>query len=218
MGTAVFPYVLQRAGAREFLEFKTAIHEQGGGRRIAQKIRASGEFVARGRLLFPNPGGTYAAFDTFWKTHFGAFESFLYAAGSAHLRFQGDSFVATTGQTDFDAARRFVKTAGLVVKKNGVVQTLTTHYTLENESGGAYVLGTSTKLVVAFVNAPGNGVTVTLDYDFYYPVRFESDDQGDSQDLIGGGVGPATVADRGIAIAMRETGPGFSYAGVPNAL
>ena len=33
-----------------------------------------------------------------------------------------------------------------------------------------------------------------------------------------GGGGASAVADRTVAIQMRETGPGFSYAAVPSAV
>jgi hypothetical protein len=214
----IFPFTLLRKGCRERLAVSNAAHEQSGGRRTMQKLHAAPEFVVNGTLQFPNRGGKWSDFVAFWLARFGTFEAFLYKAQDYGQAAQGDAFVAVAAQVDFTAARRYVDTAFLVVKKNGVVQTLTTHYTLKNESGGAYVLGTSTKLIVRFVAAPGAAVPVTLAYEFYYPVRFEGDDLPGEQDLDGGGAGKANVADRTVAVQMRETGPGFSYAAAPNSL
>jgi hypothetical protein len=69
---------------------------------------------------------------------------------------------------------------------------------------------------VRFGVAPGAGVAVALAYDFYYPVRFEGDEL-DEQDLAVGGA-PVALADRTVAVQLRETGPGFSYPAVPNVL
>lgn len=213
----IFPYRFLRGGFREYLAHSTALHEQGGGRRVAQKLHASGELVAAGTLLFPNAGGSWASFTAFFAAAFGGYGSFLYKRQDLGAAATADAFVATTGQTDFTATLRYVDTTTLVVKKGGTTQTLTTHYTLRNESGGAYVLGISTRLVVHFLSAPGNGVAVTLDYDHYVPVRFEGDDL-DDQELHAGGRGGAKVADRTISVRLRETGPGFSYADAPNTL
>jgi hypothetical protein len=217
MSAAIFPYVFLRDGFVERLAYSTALAEQSGGRRVAQKLHAAGELVVSGSLLFPNDGGSWASLRAFFDARFGGFDPFLYKAQDKDAAAVLDSFTAVTSQVDFEATRRYVNTATVVVRKNGVEQTLTTDYTLKNESGGAYVLGTSTKLVVRFNSAPGNGVAVTVAYDFYYPMRFEMDEL-DAQDLIGGGVGGGSIANRTLVIRMRETGPGFSYAAAPNSL
>jgi hypothetical protein len=213
----IFPFVFLRAGFREYLAFRNALHEQSGGRRVAQKLHAAGELVVRGKLLFPNKGGSWHDFEDFWAARFGAYEPFLYQAQNAGNGGVIDALVAAAGQTDFVATRRYVDTASLVVRKNGVLQTEGVHYTVKNEAGAAYVLGTSTKLVVRFGAAPATGAAIALAYGFYYPVRFEGDDL-DEQDLEVGGVGATAVADRTIAVQLRETGPGFSYAAAPNVL
>jgi hypothetical protein len=215
----IFPFVFLREGFREYLSFRSAVHEQGGGRRVLQKLHAAGELVVRGSLLFPNKGGTARDFEAFWAARFGGFESFLYKPQSPGAKAMGDApAVESASQKDFVATRRYVDTATLVVRKNASVQTPGVHYSVVNESGAAYVLGTSTKLVVRFVNAPGLGATVTLAYDFYVPVRFEGDDLPDEQEMAtGGGVG-TTLVDRTIRVQLREAGPGASYAAVPNAM
>lgn len=212
----IFPFVFLRAGFREYLAFRNSVSEQSGGRRVVQKLHAAAELVVRGRLLFPNKGGTWHDFEDFWAARFGGYEPFLYQAQNAGNGALVDALVAAAGQTDFAATRRYVDTASLVVRKGGIVQTEGVHFTLKNESGAAYVLGTSAKLVVRFGVAPGAGVAVALAYDFYYPVRFEGDEL-DEQDLAVGGA-PVALADRTVAVQLRETGPGFSYAAVPNVL
>jgi hypothetical protein len=218
VAAVVFPFKFKRRGAREHLEFKTGVEEQGGGRRVTQKLRAAGELVVRGDILFPNDGGSWSDFKSFWEARFGGFDSFLYPRQDKNEDAQGDAFVAAAAQVDFAASRRYVDTASLVVKKNDVLQVVGVDYTLKNESGGAYVLGTSKKLLVRFGGAPGAGVAVALAYRFYYPMRFEGDDLLDSQDLIGAGFSGAAVANRTVHVEMRETGPGFSYALAPDSL
>ena len=214
----IFPFVFLRRGFREYLAYRTAVHEQGGGRRTAQKVHAAGELVVRGTLLFPNPGGAWRDFEAFWNARFGGFESFLYRPQNPGAAVMGDApAVESATQKDFVATRRYVDTATLVVRKNGLLQTLGVHYSVVNESGAAYVLGTSVKLVVRFANAPGTGATVTIAYEFLVPVRFEGDDLPSEQEMEAGGAGVAAVADRTVAVQMRETGPGFSYAAVPNS-
>ena len=214
----IFPFVFLRRGFREYLAFENAVHEQSGGRRTLQKLHAAGEFVVRGTLLFPNPGGAYADFELFWNARFGGYESFLYRPQNPGAAVMGDApAVESATQKDFVATRRYVDTATLVVRKNGLLQTLGVHYSVVNESGAAYVLGTSVKLVVRFANAPGTGATVTIAYEFLVPVRFEGDDLPSEQEMEAGGAGVAAVADRTVAVQMRETGPGFSYAAVPNS-
>ena len=220
MSTALFPFRFLKSGFAEYLSFSNAIHEQGGGRRTLQKVHAAGEFVARGRLLFPQPGKVWRDFEDFWAARFGGFDPFLYKAQSPGAKVQGDAFSEDigNGRKDFTLARRYVDAATVVVKKNGTTQSLGTHYSLQNESGGAYALGTSTKCVVHFVTAPVEGSVITVDYEFYFPVRFEGDDLPEDQDLETGGGGSAKAVDRTVAVRMRETGPGYSYSLAPNSL
>ena len=246
MATATFPFVFLRRGFREYLAFENAVHEQSGGRRTLQKLHAAGEFVVRGTLLFPNPGGAWRDFESFWNARFGGVEPFLYRPqnpGGAYADFEvfwnarfggyepflyrpqnpgaavmGDApAVESATQKDFAATRRYVDTSTLVVRKNGVLQALGVDYSVVDPAGAAYDLGTSAACVVRFVNAPGLGATVALAYEFLHMVRFEGDDLPSEQELEAGGLGAAAVADRTVSVQLRETGPGFSYAEVPNA-
>ena len=215
----IFPFVFLRSGFREYQAFRNVVHEQGGGRRTLQKVHAAGELVVRGSLLFPNKGGTYKDFEAFWNARFGGYEAFLYQPQNPGAKSMVDApTVESATQKDFDASRRYVETATLVVRKNGILQTLGVHYSVVNELGGAYELGTSTKLVVRFVTAPGTGATVTLAYDFYVPVRFEGDDLPDDQELATGGAVGDVLVDRTVSVRLREAGPGWSYAETPNVL
>ena len=51
--------------------------------------------------------------------------------------------------------------AGFLVAVNGVLQTVSTDYTLDPDTG-----------LVTFVVAPGNGLTVTWGGEFYIPVHY----------------------------------------------
>src|SRR5207249_841182 len=115
--------------------------------------------------------------------------AFLYRPQDVGASTMGDAFVGDASQKDFTATRRYVDTATLVVRKNGVVQVAGVQYSVQNESGAAYVLGTSMKLVAHFGTAPAAGVPVTLTYEFFVPVRFEGDELPDEQELETGGVG-----------------------------
>jgi hypothetical protein len=218
MAATIFPFTFMRKGFKEYLAFATALHEQAGGRRVAQKLHAAGELVVRGTLLFPNAGGSYQDFAAFWAARFGGYESFLYQPQGAGAASMCDAFVGDAATRDFAATRRYVDVATLAVRKNGVVQVAGVQYSVQNESGGAYMLGTSTKMVVHFATAPANAAAVSLAYEFLVPVRFDGDELPDEQELEAGGAGRANVADRTVAVRLREAGPGWSYAAAPNVL
>jgi hypothetical protein len=213
----IWPFRFLRRGFRETPTFRNVPHEQSAGRVVVQRMFAAERMRVAGMLLFPQAGGTYAALRAFWLARSGSFEPFLYAPQNPGAAAQVDDLTAVAAQVDFDASRRYVATGSVVVKKNGVTQTLTTHYTLKNESGGAYVLGTSTKLVVRFGVAPGAAAEIEISYTFYVPVRFVGDELGD-EDIIGAGAGAAHIADRTVSVELEETGPGYSYAVAPSAL
>lgn len=210
----IWPFAFLRRGYKERPAFAT-YETPGPGRRVVQRLAAASTLVVEGAVLFPNAGGDYADFRAWWIARQGAFEAFLFKPQNRGEAAALDESTAATAQVDFDASRRYVDASTLVVKKNGVTQTLTTHYTLTNGSGGAYALGTSPKLTVRFVSAPGNGAEVTLGYEFYAPMRHVGDDL-EGIEIHAGGAGAAGTADRVVMVSMRETGPGFSYAAVPD--
>lgn len=213
----IWPFVFLRRGFRETPAFRNVPHEQSAGRTVVQRMFAAARLRVAGMLLFPQTGGTYSDLVEFWTARRGSFEPFLYQPQNPGAAAQVDELTAVAAQVDFDASRRYVDPASVVVKKDGVVQTLTTHYTLKNESGAAYALGTSSKLVIRFGVAPGAAAAIEISYRFYVPVRFVGDELGD-EDLIGGGAGAAHIADRTVSVELEEAGPGYSYAVVPSAL
>lgn len=213
----IFPFLFLRSGFSERPAFRVAVPEL-PGRRVVQRLHASSELVVSGQLLFPQSGGTWPTFRAWWIARQGPFEAFLYRPQSLGAADVSDAFVAVAAQVDFDATRRYVDTTTVVVKKAGVTQTLGVHYTLTNGSGGAYALGTSPKLTVRFGSAPGAAVAVTVEYEHYVPVRFEGDDLLEDQEIHAGGAGGAAVADRTVSVRLRETGPGYSYAVVPDGV
>lgn len=70
----------------------------------------------------------------------------------------------TTGAFTTDRQIKKPVTATIQVYKDAVLQTLTTHYTLNSTTG-----------VVTFVTAPANGTVLTWTGQFDVPVRFEQD-------------------------------------------
>jgi hypothetical protein len=221
MSDAVFEFRFLRRSFREYGAYRTEVYELPGGRRIMHELHAAEELVVRGTLLFPDlkTGKTFADFADFWRGRRGPADWFLYKAGNPGAKLSSELPEIDSGvQVLFAASRRFVDTDTLVVSIDDVEQELGVDYTIENEAAGAYVLGTSNKLFVHFTDPPGLGVQIQLDYEFYYPVRFEGDEMIGDQELYGGGFGSAAVADRTVAVTMRETGPGFSYADAPNVI
>jgi uncharacterized protein (TIGR02217 family) len=75
------------------------------------------------------------------------------------------TFQVTKTYGDYVRIIRYLKAGTLVVKVDGVVKTLTTHYTVSSTGSITFTMG----------NAPPNGDAVTVDGDFYVLVRFEGD-------------------------------------------
>jgi uncharacterized protein (TIGR02217 family) len=69
----------------------------------------------------------------------------------------------TAGVNPYQRTIRHLKAGTLAVYVDGVLKTLTTHYTV-NSTG-----------LVHFVAAPANGTVITATYEYYVPVRFEGD-------------------------------------------
>lgn len=219
MSAAIFPFKLRRRGFREYLSMGTVVETFGAGRQVAQKVKPGGSLEVAGSILFPNPGGLWTDFVEFWEARNGPYDPFLYRRQDPGYGSMLDTPEIDSGaQTLFGASRRYVATASLVVRLDGNAKVLGVDYTVENESGGAYVLGTSTSLQVRFAVAPGLGHVVEFEYDFYYPVRFVGDDLPEEQELVTGGISGTKVADRTLQVRLRETGPGYSLANAPTAL
>lgn len=61
----------------------------------------------------------------------------------------------------------------VLIKKDGVLQTETTHYTVNYTTG-----------IVTFISPPANGHVITAGFQFDVPVRFDTDDLGGVQLLL----------------------------------
>jgi uncharacterized protein (TIGR02217 family) len=73
----------------------------------------------------------------------------------------------------------------VVVYLNGSVQN-PSGYTVDYTTG-----------IITFISAPGNGVAVTSDFQFHYPVRFDTDDMGGGAKSGGSA---ATIEESGLAL------------------
>jgi len=66
----------------------------------------------------------------------------------------------------FTLDKKHIDESTLLVYVNGVLQTLTTHYTVSLNN---------TTPTITFVTAPTNTYPVTATYEYYMPVRFDGD-------------------------------------------
>lgn len=109
----------------------------------------------------------------------GAFESWLWKDPIIEFLYKvqlgdADSAIGTgDGSNDtFPLAHRHIDAATLLVYMDGVLQTLTTHYTLEDNN--------TESPDIVFVSAPTAAKPITTAYEFYHPVKFIGDpDMGD---------------------------------------
>lgn len=75
------------------------------------------------------------------------------------------TFQITKTYGDYVRVIRYLKSGTLVVKVDGIVKTLTTHYTVSDTGLITFTMG----------NAPPDGDSVTVDGEFYVLVRFDGD-------------------------------------------
>lgn len=114
----------------------------------------------------------------FLRTIQGPFDTFLFREPLVEFMYavantDADGAIGTGdgAETDFALNHVHIRASTLQVWKAGVLQTLTTHYTLEDNN---------TAPIVRFVLPPSGGQAITVAYEFYYPVRFITDpDPGD---------------------------------------
>lgn len=85
---------------------------------------------------------------------------------AANLAFQlQKTYTAPSGGTARVRTITKPKSGTVSVYVNGVLQTLTTHYTIDHTTG-----------IITFVVAPANGHTVKATFEFYKPCHFVNDD------------------------------------------
>jgi hypothetical protein len=205
-------------GFREFRAFATEESRMAGGLSVrASLVSTAGLLLVRGGLRVPDAGGkTFADLATFFEGLRGPADTFLYLPWwNRHRKVVEQMDPGDGVRQDWPVTRRYVDVSTVVVKKAGVVQTLTTHYTLQDLAGGAYALG-DTGMQVHFVSAPANGVAIETSYSYYYPMLFEDDDALDrlaTQVASGSDETQATFfADE---IRLRQDFPGSEQRVVP---
>jgi hypothetical protein len=185
MSTVVFDFFV--AGDFRYRSFAETVTVEGNEGVTIDRPDAGpyGVYKAEFSVDVPGPGcatGTERTIEDwldFLRDRQGAYDSWLWKDPLVESRYK----VATTdtdgalgngtgSQTDFALAHTRIDAATLLVYVNGALQTLTTHYTLEdNNTDAPYV---------AFVSAPGGGLPVTVEYEFYYPVKFATDPDDDA--------------------------------------
>jgi uncharacterized protein (TIGR02217 family) len=97
-----------------------------------------------------------------WSDYSGTLEPIGLGTG-ALTTFQIIKTYSVAATNPYQRTIRHLKPATLAVYVDGVLKTITTHYTV-NATG-----------LVTFVSAPTGGQVVTATYEFYVPVRFEGD-------------------------------------------
>lgn len=198
MSSSIFTFSVRRP-YRERRVHQTTRQGMNAGRELTRA-----EFGSYGKLMVDcrvhlnaDSGNTVGDFLDFVQARQGGYDSFLYKARFARHKTQTLEAVGTgTGSaTAFALDMKHVDASTLLVYKDAVLQTLTTHYTFS---------GNNTAPVVTFVSAPGNGLAITATYDYYTPVRFAADDvSGDVLHLLSDAT---SIED--VDVSLVETYPG----------
>lgn len=178
MSTATFgfQFLHPEAGGRydEGLVSVDAYQRSEGGRTAVLARATKTQFVAEGTVQLPdNAGNKPSDFWTFWDARQGRVDTFLFKAKYAYnflidAESLGTATGATAGET-FTPSMKYVhhtdfaeSATTLVVKSGGVVQVLTTDYTV--------TLNGTTPTVTTTASFDAGAVTAT--YEFWTPVRF----------------------------------------------
>lgn len=136
-----------------------------------------GQWRANIRVRLPHNGYTFDDLLVFWQTTRGGAQVFG-IKDPVNERFYKSTLealgTAVAAQTDFPLDYQYVDAATLLVYKDAVLQTLTTHYTLEDNE---------TAPKVRFVSGLSGGEVITATYEFFIPVRA---DMPDSEWIPGG--------------------------------
>lgn len=219
MSVTLWPFTLGQPGFREFRSFETEASRMAGGREVrASRMSSAGILLVRGPLRLPDAGGkTFDDLAAFLEALKGGFDTFLYRPWwDRHRVITQESIGPGNGsQVDFPVSRRYVDTSTLVVRVGGVVQSLGTHYSIQDLAGGAYGLG-DTGLQVHFVAAPGNGVAVDASYSLYFPMVLEEDDLLDRAGLDATSGSSAATATFWVSeVRLRQDFPGSERRVVP---
>ena len=128
-----------------------------------------GRYRVRFRVRLPYASETNETFQAFLRARQGANDQFLFKDRKTLLYYKSTLEAVGTGtgsQTAFPLDFKHIDESTLLVYKDAVLQTLTTHYTVGTNN---------TVPTINFVSAPAGGVVVTATYEFYMPVRFAGD-------------------------------------------
>jgi len=169
MSTTVFPFTMQRP-YREWFRHQTTIVEGNNGVETRRsEFGDFGRFTARFSLRLPMSSYTVKDWHDFVTDRQGSADTFLFKAREERNKTRTLEALGTGdgSTTVFALDMKHVDASTLLVYKAAVLQTITTHYTFT---------GNNTAPVVTFLAAPTGGQAITATYDFYYPVRFASDD------------------------------------------
>lgn len=173
MSSTVFPTL---AGALIDVEreasYSTIVQRESGGREL--RVATQSEAVYRWRISYDflrqDAGGDEAqTLLAFFKTHRGAWDSFLFTDpynSSVSLKSFGTGDGTTTifYLTDEMGERVSALNGTATIFKDGFLQTVTTHYTVDSSTGQ-----------ITFVSAPTAGQALTWSGYFYRRVRFADD-------------------------------------------
>jgi uncharacterized protein (TIGR02217 family) len=152
--------------------YSTIVQRESGGR----ELRVNTQTAARYRyrisydFLRQDAGGDEAAtLQAFFSTHRGSWDSFFftdpYNSAVTTRNFGTGDGTTTIFTLKDEMGERVAGTTGTVlIYKDAVLQTVTTHYTLDVNTG-----------VVTFLTAPANGLALTWTGSFYRRVRFADD-------------------------------------------
>ena len=198
MSTAVWPFTFLRPYREGFTHETTRLELNNGRELVRAELGTYGQFAIEGTIRLPYGGQTLAEWFAWWRARQGGYDSFLCKAHHAVHRTQTLEALGTgTGSlTTFALDMRHVDASTLLVYKAGVLQTLSTHYT---------VSGNNTAPLVTFLSAPSNGQAITATYDYYIPVR-HTDDSILPRDRHLTGSDATAILD--LTIRLRETEPG----------
>lgn len=156
--------------ARPFVEWQDhpSVQTPLEGDYTLSQATGSGSYRYRSRFNVRLTDSTdVATWETWLADHEGRHDSWLIKAVRAPLK-KVTLASAGTGDgstTAFALSEKHIDESTLLVYKAGVLQTLTTHYT---------VSGNNTAPTVTFLSAPTLGQAITYTVEFYFPVRFAS--------------------------------------------
>ena len=198
MSTAVFPFTFLRPYRERRVMETTRLDMNNGKRLVRAEFGTYGRMTIDAKVRLPYGGQTLATWIAFWLARQGGYDSFLVKCHHTAHKTQTLEAVGTGPGTAtvFLLDMKYVDASSLLVYKDAVLQTITTHYTFTLNN---------TAPTITFVSAPANGLPITATYDYYHPMRLEVDDLP-PDDLHLTGVDATAIV--GLDVPLVETEPG----------